>query len=129
MTCLMANLHQQCKQVNILTWYPREKLGVYCVDVMEYLSQMTPNMKGKQFLLHQWHLSFLSKYKPADNSWIIKRPESVYDKWNILGVICDRYSITSTQYTPSFSRGYQVNILTCLHCWCKLAIKHVMRKC
>jgi len=32
MTCVVANFHQQCMQVNILTWYPQEKLGVYCVD-------------------------------------------------------------------------------------------------
>jgi hypothetical protein len=34
---------------------------------------------------------------PVIKSWIMKEPESVYDKWNISVVICDRCSVTVNQ--------------------------------
>ena len=45
--------------------------------------------KGKQFLLHMWHLSCYSSYKPGDKSWMRKWPDYNYDKQNISMVICD----------------------------------------
>ena len=33
--------------------------------------------------------SCYSSYKPDDNTWIMKGPESAYDKWNSSMVICD----------------------------------------
>ena len=44
--------------------------------------------KGRQSLLHYWHLSCYSSYKPGSKSWMRKGLESVYDKWNISVVIC-----------------------------------------
>ena len=35
--------------------------------------------KGKQFLLHIWHPSCYSCYKPVDKSWIRKGPNCDYD--------------------------------------------------
>ena len=45
----------------------------------------------RQFLLHQWHPSCYSSYKPGDKSRMRKGPGSVYDKQNISVVICDTY--------------------------------------
>ena len=39
--------------------------------------------KGKQFLLHTWHPSCYSCYKPGDKSWMRKWPDIDYDKRNI----------------------------------------------
>jgi hypothetical protein len=49
--------------------------------------------KGGQESVIMW-LMKLSSYKPGDKSWMRKGPESVYNKWNISVVICDRYFIT-----------------------------------
>jgi hypothetical protein len=38
-----------------------------------------------------------ASYKPSDKSWMWKGPESVYNKWNIYVVICDRCSVTVNQ--------------------------------
>jgi hypothetical protein len=61
--------------------------------------------KGKQFLLHYWHPSCWSSYKPADKPWMRKGPGSNYDKWNISVVICDTY-------IPNFT-FYDVLIILC----------------
>ena len=42
-----------------------------------------------QFLLHMWHPSCYSRYKPGEKSWMRKRLVSNYDKRNISMVVCE----------------------------------------
>jgi hypothetical protein len=60
--------------------------------------------KGRQFLLHTWHLLCYSCYKPDDKTWMRKGPGSVYANWNISVVICDTdiplWSIKSRWRSP-----------------------------
>ena len=44
---------------------------------------------GKQFLLHMWHPSCYSCYKPGDKSSMRIWPDCEYDTQNIYVVICD----------------------------------------
>jgi len=39
--------------------------------------------KVKQFLLHMWHPSCYSCYKPSDKLWMKKGPHCDYNWWNI----------------------------------------------
>ena len=45
--------------------------------------------KGNTFLLHTWHLSCYSCYKPGDKLWMKKRPDCDFGKRSIIVVICD----------------------------------------
>jgi len=40
------------------------------------------NREGKQFLLHSWHSSCYSSYKPGDKSWMMKNRKFFNDRWN-----------------------------------------------
>ena len=53
--------------------------------------------KGRQFLLHTWHPSCYSCYKPSDKSWMRKGQYHDYDKLNISVVICDTDSATDNR--------------------------------
>jgi hypothetical protein len=53
--------------------------------------------KVKQFLLHMWHPSCYSFFKPEDKSHTRKRPGYDYDKRHVSIVIWHRYSVTVNQ--------------------------------
>jgi hypothetical protein len=55
--------------------------------------------KGKQLLLHYWHPSCYSSYKPGDKSWMKKGPGSVYDKWKTCS---DRITDNHNMFNWSF---------------------------
>jgi uncharacterized ion transporter superfamily protein YfcC len=45
-------------------------------------------VKGKEFLLHMWHMSCYSCYIPSDMSWMRKGLDCDYNKW-VYGVFIE----------------------------------------
>ena len=71
--------------------------GFSNTNPIKNLGWMHALRKGRQFLLHTWHPSCYSCYKPSDKSWMRKGQYHDYDKLNISVVICDTDSATDNR--------------------------------